>query len=113
MKKIIITGTGGQGVKYLAKKVAQKLIKKKFDVSLIVSYDAAMEGGDIYCQLVYSMGKIENPLIDKADILVELEKVKKEFEFKKKITAEEIQKKFPGIRLNEGGFEILVEELGL
>jgi len=111
--KIIITGTGGQGVKYLAKKIAQKLIEKKFEVSLIISYDAAMEGGDIYCQLVYFERKIENPLIDKADILIELGKIKKEFEFEKKITAEEIKEKFHDMRLNEAGFEFLVEELEL
>ena len=84
--KIIITGTGGQGVKYLAKKIAQKLIEKKFEVSLIVSYDAAIEGGDIYCQLVY---------------------------LEKKITAKEIKEKFPSVKLNEGGFEFLINELGL
>ena len=111
--KIIITGTGGQGVKYLAKKIAQKLIEKKFEVSLIVSYDAAIEGGDIYCQLVYLEKKIENPLINKADILIELKKVEKEFKFEKKITAKEIKEKFPSVKLNEGGFEFLINELGL
>ena len=83
--KIIITGSGGDGVKYLAKKVAEKLIEKKFEVSLLLTYDAAMEGGDIFAQLVYDNKEIENPLIVKADLLVELSKVKDEFRFDKKI----------------------------
>lgn len=105
--KIIITGTGGQGVKYLAEKTANYLIEKGFFISLILSYDAAIEGGDIYAQLIYSKEKIENPLIDKADILVEFSKVWKDFDAKKKITLEEIEKQFPDGRINDGAWEIL------
>ena len=113
IKKIIISGVGGQGVKYLGKKLAEKLIAKGFEVSLILTYDTAIEGGDIFAQLVYSDKKIKNVLIDKADILVELGKVKEEFNFEKKIGKEEIKKKFPDKRLNDGAFEFLVGKLGL
>ncbi len=113
IKKIIISGKGGQGVKYLSKKLSERLIEKKFEVSLILTYDAAMEGGDIFAQLVYSDKEIENPLISKADLLVELGKIKEEFKFDKKITKEDIEKKFPDERLNDGAMGFLVDELGL
>ncbi|SRR3989339_71213 len=110
--KLIITGSGGQGVKFLAKQLADLLLEKNYEVSLMISYDAAMEGGEIYATLVYSKEKIENPLVEKADLLVELSKVKQEFEAEEKITLDQIpQDSFK--RLNENVLDFLIGKLNL
>jgi len=71
-----------------------------------------MEGGEIYATLVYSKEKIENPLVEKADILVELSKVKQEFEAEEKITLDQISQD-SSKRLNENVLDFLVEKLNL
>jgi len=38
--KIIITGSGGEGIKFLAKKLSDLLLEKNYEVSLMISYDA-------------------------------------------------------------------------
>ncbi len=110
--KLIITGSGGEGIKFLAKKLSDLLLEKNYEVSLMISYDAAMEGGEIYATLVYSKEKIENPLVEKADLLVELSKVKQEFEAEEKITLDQIpQDSFK--RLNENVLDFLIGKLNL
>jgi CO dehydrogenase nickel-insertion accessory protein CooC1 len=110
--KLIITGTGGQGVKFLAKKLSEKLIAKDFEVSLIISYDAAMEGGEIYATLTFSKDKVENPLIDEADLLIELSKPKQDFKGKEKITLDQIPQD-DSKRLNENALDFLTKKLNL
>ena len=94
-KKVIIAGKGGDGVKHLSKTFAKFLTAKNYEVTLTFFYDAAMSGGDIYSNIVFSKTPIENPLIEKADILIEFSKIKKYFKSTKKISAEEIHQQTP------------------
>ncbi|MBD3156188.1 MAG: hypothetical protein GF368_06110 [Candidatus Aenigmarchaeota archaeon] len=71
-KKIFITGLGGQGIKLMTSILSKILSSLNYNVSLMFDYDAAMRGGTIDALLTYSDKKIDNPLIEKADILVKL-----------------------------------------
>lgn len=108
--KLTITGSGGQGVKFLAKKLSEKLIEKNYNVALILSYDAAMEGGEIYATLTFSKDKIENPLVEEADLLIELSKTKESFKAKEKIPLNQIPQD-KSKRLNENVLDFLIERL--
>jgi len=83
--KIAITGKGGQGIKLLGKILADLLLKKGYEIALVFDFDAAVRGGDSAAYLVYSEDKIENPIIDEADILIELAETSKQIKSKKKI----------------------------
>ncbi len=72
IKKIFITGSGGQGIKLMSFVISKILSRSGYNVSLMFDYDAAMRGGTIDALLTYSDQKIENPSIEKADILVKL-----------------------------------------
>lgn len=74
-KKIIMVGEGGQGVKLLANVLAQILTEMDKFVTLTYSYDAAVRGGNITAYLIFDDEKIDNPLIDTADILLMLSEV--------------------------------------
>jgi 2-oxoglutarate ferredoxin oxidoreductase subunit gamma len=72
MKKIIISGEGGQGVRVISLTLAQLLTNLGFEVSLLYDYDAAVRGGLSLAHLVYDKNPIDNPVIDEADILLKL-----------------------------------------
>ncbi|MBW3015408.1 2-oxoacid:acceptor oxidoreductase family protein [Candidatus Woesearchaeota archaeon] len=72
MIKIIIIGEGGQGVKLLGNVMANILASIGKHVTLTYSYDAAVRGGNITANLIYSDEKIDNPIIDTSDILLML-----------------------------------------
>lgn len=75
MHKIIMVGEGGQGVKLLAHALAQILTQLDKHVTLTYSYDAAVRGGNITAYLKFDEEKIDNPMIDTADILLMLSEV--------------------------------------
>ncbi len=75
-KKIIFAGEGGQGIKLMAHILANILAKMGKEVSLNLIYGAAVRGGDITAELVYSDEKIDNPFFDRADIGVCLSRKK-------------------------------------
>jgi len=83
MTKIILVGKGGDGIKFLGKAFGKYLIKLGFEVSLMFSYDAVMRGGDIIAFLIFDKNKIENPVIEKADLTIYLSKSNKNFKSKK------------------------------
>ncbi len=69
-RKIKIVGEAGQGVKLLSYTMASILAELGYQVSLNLEYDAAVRGGNINADLIYSEDKIENPIIDEADVLI-------------------------------------------
>ncbi|MFW6159812.1 MAG: GNAT family N-acetyltransferase [Acidobacteriota bacterium] len=69
-KKIKIIGEAGQGVKLLSFTLASILSQLGNEVSLNLEYDAAVRSGTISADLIYSDEKIENPIIDEADVLI-------------------------------------------
>jgi len=68
LTKVKIIGRGGHGVKFLANALAKLLSESSYHVSVIYDYDAAVKGGSIEADLLYSSKPINNPLIDKADV---------------------------------------------
>lgn len=76
-KKIVLAGEAGQGIKLMAHTLANILAKIGKEVSLNLVYDAAVRGGEITAELIYSDEKIETPFFDKADLGVCLSKSKK------------------------------------
>ena len=72
IKKIFISGSGGQGIKLMSFVLSKIILKLDYNVSLMFDYDAAMRGGTIDAFLVYSDRKIDNPLIEEADIFLKL-----------------------------------------
>lgn len=68
--KIKIFGTGGQGIRLMASILGKILTANDYFVSLKLEYDTAVRGGNISADLIFSKKEIDNPIIDKADILV-------------------------------------------
>ena len=83
IKKIILAGTGGYGIKFLGKVLAEFFMLKNYNVLLTYDYDAAMRGGEIIGYLIYGDEQINNPVIDEADVLLVLDKVKRKLVAKK------------------------------
>jgi len=73
--KILITGSAGQGVLWLGKKIAEAVLAKKpkFFVSIIDEYEAGVRSGKSCSQVVISNKPVSCPFIDQPDIKVELE----------------------------------------
>jgi Pyruvate/2-oxoacid:ferredoxin oxidoreductase gamma subunit len=74
MKKIIISGAGGQGIKMMAITLGKVLAKMSYNVSTDIQYDAAIRGGKITAFLTYSKQSIDNPLFENPDIFLKLHK---------------------------------------
>ncbi len=78
-KRVKIIGEAGQGVKLLSFTLAQILTQLGNEVSLSLNYDAAVRGGTISADLIYSDRAIENPLIDEADVLIKFTRTRQFF----------------------------------
>lgn len=69
-EKILIAGSGGQGVMLLGKLLAEAaMIEGKF-TTWLPAYGAEVRGGTAYCMVIISDEKISSPLIEKADTLI-------------------------------------------
>lgn len=73
IKKIKLIGSGGQGIKLLGHVLGNILTELNYFVSLNFEFDTSVRGGNVSADLVYSDQKIENPIIDETDILLQLE----------------------------------------
>jgi len=69
-EKIIIAGTGGQGIMLLGKVMAEAALKENKCVTWFPSYGAEVRGGTAHCMVVISDEEICSPYIAKADILL-------------------------------------------
>ncbi len=72
IKKIKLVGTGGQGIKLLGHVLGNILAELNYNVSLNFEFDTSVRGGSISADFIYSDEKIENPIIDEADILIQI-----------------------------------------
>jgi len=72
MKKIKLVGTGGQGIKLLGHVFGNILAELNYNVSLNFEFDTSVRGGSISADLIYSDELIDNPIIDEADVLLQL-----------------------------------------
>ena len=70
--RIKITGEGGQGVKFLTNVLGEWLKNRDFFVSYYFLYDAAMRGGKIKSELVFSKSQSQSPIGENFDLLVML-----------------------------------------
>ena len=68
--RILIAGSGGQGIMLLGKVLAMAAMKENKFVTWLPSYGAEVRGGAAYCMLVVSDAEIGSPYIDKADTLI-------------------------------------------
>jgi len=73
--KIIIAGSGGQGIMLLGKVLAETAMRKGLQVSWFPSYGAEVRGGSAHCMVVISDDSIGSPYIEKADCLVAMNNV--------------------------------------
>jgi len=69
-ERIIIAGTGGQGVMLLGKVLAEAVMRDGKSVTWFPSYGAEVRGGTAYCMVVVSSLPIGSPYIEKADTLI-------------------------------------------
>jgi Pyruvate/2-oxoacid:ferredoxin oxidoreductase gamma subunit/ribosomal protein S18 acetylase RimI-like enzyme len=72
VKRIILAGEAGQGIKLMANALASILAKMGKEVAMNVLYDATVRGGEITAELVFSDERIESPFFEKADLCLEL-----------------------------------------
>ncbi len=70
IKKIVISGIGGQGIKLITHILGIVLVELGFNVSIDYDYDSAVHGGKMVAMLIYSDKKIKNPIVEEADILL-------------------------------------------
>lgn len=69
-ERIIIAGSGGQGIMLLGRILAQGVMKEDKYVTWLPSYGAEVRGGTSHCMVVISDKEISSPYIDKADTLI-------------------------------------------
>ena len=64
MKKIVITGIGGQSVRSISHVLALALKEAGYYVTLLFDYDSSIRNQKISGMLTYDTKPIENPMID-------------------------------------------------
>lgn len=69
-ERIIIAGSGGQGVMLLGKVAAEAAMRENKFVTWLPAYGAEVRGGTAYCMVIISDKEIGSPCIDKADTLI-------------------------------------------
>lgn len=70
MKKIIISGFGGQGVLSLGLFVSYSAMNMGLNTSWLPSYGPEMRGGTANCSVVYADSEIASPVIAHPDYLI-------------------------------------------
>lgn len=70
MKKITISGFGGQGVLSLGKFISYSAMYQNLNTSWLPSYGPEMRGGTSNCSVIYSAEPIAAPVIDHPDYLL-------------------------------------------
>jgi len=69
-EKILIGGSGGQGVLTLGNFLARVAIKEKKNVTWLPSYGAEKKGGFSFCNIVISDEEIYCPIVESPDTLI-------------------------------------------
>ena len=68
--RMIIAGSGGQGVLMLGKLLAQAGMDRQFHVTYLPSYGAEVRGGTAHCHVAIADQEIYSPLVEQADVLI-------------------------------------------
>lgn len=69
-KRIIIAGSGGQGILFLGKLMAYSAMLEGKEVTWFPSYGAEMRGGTANCTIIISDSMIGSPVVRNSDILI-------------------------------------------
>ena len=69
-KKIIIAGSGGQGILFLGKMLMSAAMIEGRDVTWFPSYGAEMRGGTANCTVIIADKMIGSPVVTTPDILI-------------------------------------------
>ncbi|MFA4988641.1 MAG: 2-oxoacid:acceptor oxidoreductase family protein [Candidatus Omnitrophota bacterium] len=72
IERVIIAGSGGQGVMLLGKVLAEAAMRQGWQVSWFPAYGPEVRGGTSYCMVVISDRQIGSPYIDNADTVIVL-----------------------------------------
>ena len=83
--KIIVAGTGGQGVKMMAAILGNILVQLGVAATVLNDYDAASRGGASIAYIAFDKKEVVNPVVDQADFFMELADTGKKFSGKKVI----------------------------
>lgn len=73
-EKIIIAGSGGQGIMLLGKVLSEAAMSEGKFVTWLPAYGAEVRGGTAHCMVTISDEEIGSPYIDKADTLIIMNK---------------------------------------
>ncbi len=69
-ERVIIAGSGGQGIMLMGKILAQAAMERGMFVSWLPAYGAEVRGGTAHCSVVISNEEIGSPYIEQADTLI-------------------------------------------
>jgi len=69
-ERILIAGTGGQGIVTIGKLLARAAIDTYPFLTFFPSYGAEVRGGPSYCQVILSSNEISSPLAEKFDTVL-------------------------------------------
>jgi 2-oxoglutarate ferredoxin oxidoreductase subunit gamma len=69
-KRIIIAGSGGQGILFLGKLITYAAMYDNKEVTWFPSYGAEMRGGTASCTVIVSDEMIGSPVVKNADLLI-------------------------------------------
>jgi 2-oxoglutarate ferredoxin oxidoreductase subunit gamma len=72
IEKIIVAGSGGQGIMLLGKIAAQAAMYSALRTTWLPAYGAEVRGGAAYCMVTLSDEPIGNPYIEQADVFLAL-----------------------------------------
>ena len=69
-ERIIIAGSGGQGIMLLGKVLAQTAMREDKFITWLPAYGPEVRGGAAHCMVIISDSEIGSPHINKADTLI-------------------------------------------
>ena len=70
LERVIFSGSGGQGLMFIGKLLANMMLDKSPNITFFPSYGAEVRGGTSNCQVILSSDEIASPVVSKADTLV-------------------------------------------
>lgn len=69
-ERIIIAGSGGQGIMLLGKVLSEAAMRENKFVTWLPAYGAEVRGGTSHCMVVISDKEIGSPYVEKADAMI-------------------------------------------
>jgi len=69
-KQILLAGSGGQGMIFAGKLLAQAAVAEGFNATYIPSYGAEVRGGTAHCHVKIGRRHIGSPIVEDASLLV-------------------------------------------